>query len=503
MLREGAPNAAASSRASIRGAFTRFSSGAPARTIRRPMDPRTPRQPLVDGKVVHPRAYRLRRFLNWFPLGLAYALLYMGRYNLTVAQGDLGSLLTKEAFGDVFAVGTFIYGFAFILNGPLTDRIGGRKAMLISVLGAAGANLGIGLYLRGAVLGGGATAESVKMLLSVLYGINMYFQSFGAVAIVKVNSSWFHVRERGGFSGIFGVMISSGIFFAFEGNRWFLNLLKGSGAGAAAGPVPTWIVFFVPAAALTAILVFEFLFLRDHPSEAGHSDIDTGEAILSPDQDHFSTGQLLLRVLTHPVILTVALIEFCTGVLRQGIMHWYFIYAGEQAKALGAAAAGTGWQFTRDWWGLIQFVAGIIGANAAGWVSDMFFQSRRAPAAGLLYGLLLVCVGAMCFALTDSWLLCGLSFLNILAVIGIHGLLSGTATMDFGGRKGTATAVGVIDGFVYLGTGVQSLALGRITSSKDFGWSYWPVFLLPFAVIGLALLVRIWKAVPRGKKAAH
>jgi len=43
-------------------------------------------------------------------------------------------------------------------------------------------------------------------------------------------------------------------------------------------------------------------------------------------------------------------------------------------------------------------------------------------------------------------------------------MLSGTATMDFGGRKGAATAVGLIDGFVYLGTGVQSISLGFITS---------------------------------------
>ena len=34
----------------------------------------------------HSAAFRKRRFLNWFPLGLAYAFLYMGRYNLNVAK---------------------------------------------------------------------------------------------------------------------------------------------------------------------------------------------------------------------------------------------------------------------------------------------------------------------------------------------------------------------------------------------------------------------------------
>jgi hypothetical protein len=87
-----------------------------------------------------------------------------------------------------------------------------------------------------------------------------------------------------------------------------------------------------------------------------------------------------------------------------------------------------------------------------------------------------------------------LVFLVSLCVIGTHGLLSGTATMDFGGRKGAATAVGVIDGFVYLGTALQSVALGFLTTKS---WAYWPWFLLPFAVIGFVLSLRIWGAKPK------
>ena len=58
--------------------------------------------------------------------------------------------------------------------------------------------------------------------------------------------------------------------------------------------------------------------------------------------------------------------------------------------------------------------------------------------------------------------------------------------------------MGVIDGFVYLGTGVQSLALGAITSHN---WSYWPAFLVPFALLGLVQAFRIWRAFPQPAKA--
>jgi hypothetical protein len=65
-----------------------------------------------------------RRFINWFPLGMTYAFLYMGRYNLTVAKNAFGDLMSNDAFGLIFAAGTGLYAFSFLINGPLVDRIG-------------------------------------------------------------------------------------------------------------------------------------------------------------------------------------------------------------------------------------------------------------------------------------------------------------------------------------------------------------------------------------------
>src|SRR3954447_24810200 len=86
-------------------------------------------------RMTHSREYNLRRFLNWFPMGITYALLYMGRYNLTVAKSSLSGaqkLMTNEDFGVIFGVGSVVYAIAFLVNGPLVDRIGGRKGILIA-----------------------------------------------------------------------------------------------------------------------------------------------------------------------------------------------------------------------------------------------------------------------------------------------------------------------------------------------------------------------------------
>lgn len=66
--------------------------------------------------------FMVRRFINWFPLGMTYAFLYMGRYNLQVAKNSLGDLMTKDQFGIIFAAGTATYAFSFLVNGPLVDK---------------------------------------------------------------------------------------------------------------------------------------------------------------------------------------------------------------------------------------------------------------------------------------------------------------------------------------------------------------------------------------------
>lgn len=601
--------------------------------------------------IQHSAAFKRRRFFNWFPMGLTYAFLYMGRYNLTVAKNALGDMMTKEDFGLIFGAGTMVYAVAFLINGPLTDKLGGKKAILAAALGSCIMNVLMGTFVHSVLTGKALAALDLTVTMAVLYAANMYFQSAAAVAIVKVNAHWFHVRERGGFSGIFGTMISSGIFFAFTVNGWVLAMTQGEGGGHA-----TWWVFFLPASLLFTMFVIELFLLRDRPGQAGFADFDTGDAS-SGDEGEVRIFEVIRRVLTHPVILTVAIIEFCTGVIRNGVMHWFPIYVKEVwalpsnhalrdgswgawwvVVALFAAAVGLFWGATRAkgrmkaymiitggllalapfmqaGWGGWLFVAGVIGGNVAGWVSDLFFQSRRAPAAGGLYLMLSVCALVMVFALGGTTTVVGwaaegrtplrpgdkvisvagrsdlsdwvdvtkaiacipsscvgegvhwdaercmcsskakppaeppapstgvieivveregarltlnmkdplvtaragdsrsipagprltltpfilgiLMFLVSLGVIGTHGLLSGTATMDFGGRKGAATAVGIIDGFVYLGTAVQSVSLGFLTS-KD--WTFWPIFLFPFTVLGFVLLRRIWYAVPKGKK---
>jgi OPA family glycerol-3-phosphate transporter-like MFS transporter len=75
--------------------------------------------------------------------------------------------------------------------------------------------------------------------------------------------------------------------------------------------------------------------------------------------------------------------------------------------------------------------------------------------------------------------------------------MSGTAAADFGGRKLTATASGITDGFVYLGTGLQSVSLGFLTG---YSWLFWPAFLVPFAILSIYMAIKMWGHLPEATR---
>lgn len=429
------------------------------------------RLPRVE--IEHSSAFRRRRMLNWLPLGLTYAFLYMARYNIVVWK-DVGGI-SQQDFGNIDAIGSLVYGVSFLLNGPLTDRWGGRVTILLSAGGALVVNVVIGIMIAGGHLGSSPVAT-----LAVLYAANMYFQSFGAVSIVKVNSGWFHLRERGVFGGIFGILISLGIYFAFD---WGLRI-------ALALP-PQWL-FFVPAAVLALFWVLSFLFVRDHPSQAGFEDFDAGDASSGDTGPRLAAFAIIKRMLTNKIILIIAVIELCSGFLRQGILKWYRDFA---------KGIGIGDSFVYGHWGMVSCIAGITGGVFAGLISDHLFQSRRGPVSSVLYGIMvagaLLILALLGHPFMVSWIIAFMA----MAIIGVHGMLSGVASQDFGGKKNAGTATGIIDGFVYLGTALQAVVFGNLLPEKGSeaakqtdNWIAWPGAMLPMAILGLFFAVKIWNA---------
>ncbi|MEK2688523.1 MFS transporter [Bdellovibrio sp. GT3] len=458
----------------------------------------------------HSRKFMIRRFINWFPLGMSYAFLYMGRYNLNVSKNALGDMMTKEQFGIIFAAGTITYGLSFLINGPIVDKIGGKKGIIIATLGSSLMNLLMGgatyLYLMGRL------KTNMVVAFSILFALNMFFQSYGAVSIIKVKAYWFHVRERGVFGAIFGTLISFGVYFAFDWGQAIVEASKLHIEGQMTAfqrfiqhifaidtgvTNATWLVFTIPAFLLICWALIDMVLLKDSPKEANFGDFDTADASSGDDENLKITMSVVLKkVFSSPIMYTIALVDFTSGVLRNGIMQWYLVFAHEMKGIDESFYNGS--QFFIKNWGLLLCLTGILGGFMAGMLSDRVFNSRRGPPAAINNALMIVLLILMSVFLTkEPNIVGGVAVLITLAVIGVHSLMSGTAAADFGGKKMTATASGIVDGCVYLGSGIQSLAIGYLSVKS---WHYWPLFLLPFAFMGLFLSLRMWNELPEATK---
>lgn len=449
----------------------------------------------------HSKKFMLARFRSWFPLGMTYGFLYFARYNLdTLATAEV---ITKAQKSQISGWGFLVYAVSLFLSGPLIDKLGGKKGMVMASLGAAIFNILMGwsLYLHLH----GSTSFDLVFVLSIFYCGNMFFQSFGAISTIKVKSYWFHVRERGTFGAIFGTLISLGVYFAFD---WTDALAKAVDTKLVGTPSALrdvlhsfflfdadvsafWLIFFVPAGLLFIWALIDMILIKDTPDEAGFGHIETYDASHGANHADFNTWwKVIKNVLSNRVILMIGIIEFTSGVLRDGIMKWYRLYAKETGMGVENIMAN---------WGLWAAVTGIAGAFLAGWASDKYFHSRRAPVAAIAQVCMFVAVLVIALTISNNSMAVGIGALVIMAaVIGVHSIMSGTATADFGGRKAAATATGVADGFSKLGSSFQEFVLGAIITKET--WVYWPSFLLPFTLLGLFFAVRLWTVLPEATK---
>ena len=449
----------------------------------------------------HSKAFMWQRFLSWFPLGMTYSFMYMARYNLdTLATAEI---ITKAQKSQISGWGFFIYAASLFISGPLIDRIGGKKGMIAAALGAAIFNILMGWALY--VHLHGSTSFDIVLVLTALYSLNMFFQSFGAISTIKVKSFWFHVRERGTFGAIFGTLISLGVYFAFDWTEAIASAVKINFTGTSStfrnfmqsifalqgDTVPAvWLIFFIPAGFFILWALIDLLLIKDAPHDAGFPKLETYDASHGDNMtERRSWSAVIKDILSNRIILMIGVIEFTSGVLRDGVMKWYRLFVKD---------TGLGIENIQHNWGLWAAVTGIVGSFLAGWASDKYFQSRRAPVAGICQALMFLSVLTMLVNLMTSKgdaMTMGVSALVIMmAVIGVHSIMSGTATADFGGRKGAATATGVADGFSKLGSSFQEFVLGAILT-KDT-WQYWPMFLLPFTLLGLFFAWKLWKELP-------
>lgn len=429
------------------------------------------------GHPAYPPGFRARRGINWGFIGLLYTSFYMCRYNLSLANGAISHEFgfSKGQIGYIISTASLAYAFGQILNGLITDKIGGKRAMLIGAAGTIVMNLAFGA----------ASFVGLLWLFAMIRGIDQYLQAFGAPGMIKVNTAWFAKTERGRFAGIFGFMINLGRFGIFKLGP---ALLAGfSFLGLMQVPALHWRwLFWIPAGIAAVAATAMALTCKNTPAEARFPGVhpeEEAEASASPD---VTLWFVCRTILTTRAIWFVAAAYACTGVVRQSIDQWFprflqeFHHVSMESKQFQLAAF------------LIPFVSSA-GSLISGYVSDKVFGGRRAPvAAGLYFIETVVILTAAQFHTATA----AVTFLILISFTAnaTHSILGTAAAMDIGGRKMAGFASGLIDSFQYFGATLAGATLGGIL---DRSWNYYFYFMAPFGVIGgLLMLFSMRRAKP-------
>jgi OPA family glycerol-3-phosphate transporter-like MFS transporter len=436
----------------------------------------------VGARIKYPPGFRPRRGLNWFILGLMYASYYMCRYNFRFAAPGMVQEFHFNTFQitSILSAWSVAYGIGQLLNGLLTDRIGGRAAMLIGAAGTISLNF---IY-------GFASFTGTFSTFALIWLVNGYFQSFGAPGMIKINAAWFNRTERGTFAGIFGFMIQSGQFAI---NNLAPFLLAGFAIG-------TWTIgqdewrwlFRLPPLVTAFMAVLVVLIPKETPEQAGYPGLIHDELSAGDPGVRSSIRESFVTIFSHPLVWFYAAAYACTGAVRNSSDQLAVLYFVQQLKLDVARSAAAHWTMN-----LMPLVA-VFGSLASGIISDKFFKGHRAPVAMGLYFLqsliVLIAAGIISSGVvgpTPSGVFLGCLFLVLisLTVNSAHSLVGAAAPMDIGGRKMAGFASGVIDSFQYFGAAIALPATGWLIDK--YGWGVWYPTMAAFGVLGGSAMWRV------------
>ncbi len=400
---------------------------------------------------------------------LLYAGYYLCRKNYPVAQPvimkefgwnehDVGLIITS--YLTMYAAGQFI-------SGPLGDRFGARKIIVIGLSLSVLANL---LF----------PAASSILVMAILMGMNGLAQSTGWPNSMKTMSSWFTINERGRI-------------MAWWGTNYQAGDLVSTGLAAFIISFATWReAFWIPAIGLGVVGAVFLWGQRNRPEDVGlpsltqylKSESDAGKKNNeSSVEEEYSLENILKEVLWNKYIWNLGFSYFFLKLVRYTFLFWLSTYL---VKVLGFRPDSAGYMSA------IFPLAGFLGTVAAGYSSDKFFSARRGPVSVIMLSLLVIAIYG--YSLFAGHPILGPLFLGLIgfSTFGPDTLISATAAMDFGSRKASSTGAGFINGLGSIGAALSGVLVAGI--SVELGWSAVFYFLMAVTVACLILQIFMWNA---------
>lgn len=417
------------------------------------------------------RRYRMQIILA---ITAGYAISYTCRLAINVVKKPLidGGIFTPLELGMIGSALFYTYAAGKLINGFVADHSNVKRFFAIGLVLSAVCNILIGF-------------STVFWATVLLWGLNGWFQSYGAPSCVVALASWFSNKERGRYYGIWSTAHSIGEGLTFSG---VAALVAWGGWH--------W-GFWGPGIATILAAIGVYYAMADRPRTMGLPSVADWK------NDHYGTPPEVapevrgvfatqLSILKIPAIWILALSSAATYVTRYAINSWGILYL-QEVRGYSLPAAGT--MLT------LSTLAGVAGALAFGFVSDKFFGARRPPV-NLLFGLIEL-VGLLIFffgpddttSTTIGIILFGLGMTGLVTSLG------GLFAIDICPKRVAGAALGLVGVFSYLGAAIQEQVSGILINSGmtvvdgvrtyDFGPVIW--FWIGSSVIATLLASTLWR----------
>ncbi len=422
---------------------------------------------LAAAGMTHDQQLKFARFRFWrvlLPVALWYSFYYLGRLNWGISLPwiiqDLGINKFQAGIGE--AALFWGYAAATFFAGRASDRFGAR---LLQVFG------GIGTTVMNVLV---ALQSSVAGVLLFMWG-NGLVQGLASAPTSRMNAQWYPRARRGFANGVFVMSFSLSTLAA-----WGITGYTVANYGWRAAFTWPLLIFVLP----TTIALF-FL-VRDKPQDAGfppykepdEDTVSTRAEALSDDEVKGAKAWLIL--LKDWGFMANCGAAFMTYIGRFALLTWVPLYWAETS----------GLKLKEIPFMTFALPLGmILGPFIAGVISDKLFNAMRYQ---VVIGYLVCAIGCLLLmafipiqtmGLVWSMTLLFFSGFFILGVIGSQWTLA----MDSGARKLAGTAVGLYNGFNYLGAASSGILMGGILHLSDNSWSL--AFSTVAALLGVGALL--------------
>ncbi|MBX7209688.1 MAG: phosphoglycerate transporter protein PgtP [Verrucomicrobiaceae bacterium] len=402
---------------------------------------------------------RLQVFIGIF---VGYAGFYLVRKNFSVAMPDILKeypQYSKAELGSALTGLAVAYGFSKFLMGSVSDRSNPRYFLPLGLLLSSALMMCFGWF---------KFIYSSLTLMIVLQTLNGWLNGMGWAPCGKTMVHWFSTSERGRVVSVWNLAHNVGGAMMAVVATWGVAIFHDWGAR-----------FYFNGIVASIVALIAFMLMRDTPQSCGLPSIEAHKNDYPPNynaqfESTLSFRQIFMEhVFTNRLLWAIAFANAFVYFMRYGVADWIPTYL-QTAKGFSADDSKNA---------IVAFEwAGVPGTILAGWMSDKYFRSRRAPATILF--MVPTIIGLAVYGLNRN----GPLWIDISALITIgffiYGpiMLIGLQALDMVPKKAAGTAAGFTGFFGYVfGTAVSGAGVGWL--ADHWGWNGVIIAMLVCAVM--------------------